>query len=262
MDLGLKNKVAFVCASSKGLGKASALELAKEGAHVVLTGRDEKELQETKKQLQSLTESEVEYVVCDLTKKEDIENAVRYTIEKFNRIDILINNSGGPPSGTFEQFTDEDWYQSFELNLLSYVRCIRAVLPYMKEQNYGKIINLTSTSIKQPIPGLLLSNTFRTGVMGLSKTLATELAGFNILVNTVAPGRILTDRVQTLDSIKAEKTGMSLEEVQNHSKKSIPLGRYGKPEEFGAVVAFIASDKCSYVTGTSIIIDGGMVKSI
>lgn len=262
MDLGLKDKVAFVCASSKGLGKACALELAKEGAHVVISGRDEKELQESKKQIQSLADSEVDYVVCDITKKEDIEKSIKYTVEKFGKVDILINNAGGPPSGNFEKFSDDDWYKAFDLNLLSYVRFIREVLPYMKEQKWGRIINLASSSIKQPIPGLLLSNTFRAGVVGLSKTLSIELADSNILVNTIAPGRILTDRVRTLDKIKSEKLGISVEEVETESKKTIPLGRYGDTEEFGKVVAFIASDVSSYVTGSSIIIDGGMVKSI
>lgn len=262
MDLGLKDKVAFVCASSKGLGKACALELAKEGAHVVISGRDEKELQESKKQIQSLTNSEVDYVVCDITKKEDIENSIKYTIDKFGKVDILINNAGGPPSGNFEKFSDDDWYKAFDLNLLSYVRFIREVLPYMKEQKWGRIINLASSSIKQPIPGLLLSNTFRAGVVGLSKTLSIELADSNILVNTIAPGRILTDRVRTLDKIKSQKLGISVEEVETESKKTIPLGRYGDTEEFGKVVAFIASDVSSYVTGSSILVDGGMVKSI
>ncbi|MFD1039346.1 SDR family oxidoreductase [Virgibacillus byunsanensis] len=262
MDLGLHGKVAFICASSKGLGKACALELSKEGAIVVISGRKEKELKEASEEIQSISKNEVGYVVCDLTKKEDIENAIKYTVDKYQKIDILINNAGGPPSGSFEQMDDENWYKSFELNLLSYVRTIREVLPFMKEQNSGKIINLASSSIKQPIPGLLLSNTFRTGIVGLSKTLANEFAEHNILVNTVAPGRVATDRVRSLDQIKADKLGISIDEVQKQSKGNIPLRRYGQPEEFGSVVAFIASDVCSYVTGSSVIIDGGLIKAI
>lgn len=262
MDLGLKGKVAFVCASSKGLGKACALELAKEGANVVISGRNEQELRKAKEEIQKLALGDVDYVICDLMKKEDIQKAIQFVIKKYNKIDILINNAGGPPSGSFEQITEEDWYRSFELNLLSYIRCIKEVLPYMKEAKSGRIINLTSTSIKQPIPGLLLSNTFRTGIVGLAKTLANEFAEYNILINTVAPGRIETDRVKYLDSVKANKLGVSIEEVQQQSINTIPLKRYGRPEELAAVVAFLCSEKCSYVTGSTVVVDGGLIKAI
>jgi 3-oxoacyl-[acyl-carrier protein] reductase len=262
MDLGLSGKTALVAASSKGLGKACALELAKEGTHVMLTGRNEEDLQRTRAELLLHSTGKVECVVCDVTNPQLLSMAVKQTVDVFGTIDILINNAGGPPVGKFEQFTDEDWVRAFELSLLSYVRLIREVLPYMKKQTSGKIINLTSSSIKQPIPGLLMSNTFRLGVVGLSKTLAMELAAYNILVHTVAPGRIATERVRTLDEIKAKQAGISVERVELESRKAIPLGRYGDPEEFGKVVAFLASEAASYMTGSTLLIDGGLVKSL
>lgn len=262
MDLNLKDKVAFVAASSKGLGKASALELAKEGANVMLSGRSEQELKLAKAELEKVAKGKVEYTLCDITKPEQLTAAVQKTVSMFGTIDILINNSGGPPAGTFEKFTDEDWIKAFELTLLSYIRLIREVLPYMKENRIGKIINLTSSSIKQPIPGLLISNTLRLGVVGMAKTLSMELAPYNILVHTIAPGRIATDRVTWLDEIKAKQAGVTVEEVEADSKKTIPLGRYGTPEEFGKVVAFLASEAASYMTGSVVQVDGGMIKGL
>ncbi|MGF9741375.1 SDR family oxidoreductase, partial [Priestia megaterium] len=174
---------------------------------------------------------------------------------------ILINNAGGPPSGKFEQFSDEDWEKAFELNLLSYIRLIRGALPYLKKQG-GRIINIASSSIKQPIPGLILSNTFRLGIVGLTKTLAEELAPFNILINTVAPGRIATDRVAFLDQTKADKLGTTREEVAKASRETILLKRYGTPEEFANVVTFLVSEASTYMTGSSFLVDGGMIKAI
>jgi 3-oxoacyl-[acyl-carrier protein] reductase len=262
MDLGLQGKVALLSASSKGLGKACAMELVREGTNVMITGRNEAELQKTTQELQSLSAGQVAYTVCDITNKDDIVEAVRATIEQFGQIDILINNAGGPPTGGIEKLTDEDWLKAFELNLLSYVRFIREVIPFMKEQKGGRIINLASSSVKQPIPGLMLSNTFRTGIVGLAKTLSLELAPYHILVNTVSPGRIGTERIEELDAIKAKQQGISIEQVREESKKTIPLGRYGEVEEFGKTVAFLASDASSYITGTSLLVDGGMVKGI
>ena len=175
MDLGLKNKVAFVSASSKGLGKGCAIELAKEGAHVIISSRSEEDLIVTKKEIDKVAKGQVEYIVCDVTKPDDISNAINFAKKKFGKVDILINNAGGPPAGDFTKMSDEDWYYAFELNLLSYIRFIREVIPEMKQQQHGRIINLASSSVKQPISGLILSNTFRPGVVGLSKTLAEEL---------------------------------------------------------------------------------------
>ncbi|WP_126424638.1 SDR family oxidoreductase [Brevibacillus marinus] len=261
MELNLEGKTALVVASSQGLGKAIAAELVKEGANVMLTSRDQAKLQAVQEELTQLGKGNVAYHRADITKPDEIKDLVQAARERFGKIDILINNAGGPPGGTFEQFSDQDWQNAFELNLLSYVRIIREVLPDLKREG-GRIVNIASSSIKQPIPGLILSNTFRLGIVGLTKTLAEELAPYNILVNTVAPGRIATDRVAFLDQLKANKLGISREEVEAQSKQQIPLGRYGTPEEFAKVVVFLVSGASTYITGSSLLVDGGMVKAI
>jgi len=261
VDLGLKGKAALVVASSQGLGKAVAKQLVLEGANVLITSRNEEKLQAVKDELSALGTGNVEYVRADITNREDIKAMVQKAKEVFGRLDILVNNAGGPPAGNFEDMSDEDWQKSFELNLLSYIRIIREALPLLKK-NGGRLINIASSSIKEPISGLILSNTFRTGIVGLSKSLAEELAPYNILVNTVGPGRIATDRIVHLDQVTAEKTGKTVKEVQAQELRSIPLGRYGEPDEFGKFVAFLASEANSYVTGSSFLIDGGKVKSI
>lgn len=261
MDLNLKGKVALVMASSQGLGKAIAAQLVEEGANVMVTSIDGPALKAVQEELQALGKGQIAQYEADITKVEDIRALVKFTRETFGKIDILVNNTGGPPGGSFENFQDEDWQKAYELNLLSYIRTIREVLPDLK-QNGGRIVNLTSSSIKQPIPNLILSNTFRMGVVGLSKSLADELAPYNILVHTVAPGRIATDRVAQLDSLKAKKLGITPEEVAEQSRKTIPLGRYGEPEEFARVVAFLVSDACTYMTGSAVLVDGGMIRTI
>jgi 3-oxoacyl-[acyl-carrier protein] reductase len=261
MELKLNGKVALVVASSQGLGRAIAEQLVKEGAHVMITSRHEEKLQQVKQELEQLGSGKVAYHVADITNYDDIKSLVRATRDAFGKIDILINNAGGPPGGGFEQFSDEQWQQAFELNLLSYIRLIREVLPDLKQEG-GRIINIASSSVKQPIPGLILSNTFRLGIVGLAKTLSVELAPYNILVNTVAPGRIATDRVAHLDEMNAEKQGITKEEMEEKSKQSIPLKRYGEPEEFAKVVAFLVSDASTYITGSTLLVDGGMVTSV
>jgi len=259
MDLQLTGKTAVVAASSQGLGRAIAEVLLQEGANVVISGRDESKLKQVASELEVY--GNVGYKQTDITKPEEIKELINMAVKKFGKIDILINNAGGPPAGSFETLSDQDWQNSFELNLLSYIRLIREALPYLKV-NGGKIINIASTSIKEPIPGLILSNTFRTGIVGLTKTLSQEFAPFNIMINTVAPGKIATDRVKHLDQFTAEKIGVNREEIEETSKNNIPLRRYGQPEEFAKVVAFLASDTNSYMTGSSFLVDGGMVKSI
>lgn len=261
MDLNLSGKTAIVAASSQGLGKAIAAQLVKEGANVVLASRSQDKLKAVHDELSAFNKGKVSYYQTDITNKEDIEALIKHTVDTFGTIDILVNNAGGPPAGTFEQLDDEAWQGAFELNQLSYVRMIRGALPYLKE-NGGKIINIASSSIKVPIPGLILSNTFRLGIVGLSKTLADELAPYNILINTVAPGRIATDRVAHLDQINAENLGKPIEEIEQMYKETIPLKRYGAPEEFANFVTFLVSDANSYMTGQAYLVDGGMVKAI
>lgn len=261
MELGLKGKTALVIASSQGLGKAIAKEFVQEGTNVLLASRNEEQLKAVKKELSSIGNAKVDYIVCDITNPENIKAMVEKLKLEYGSLDILINNAGGPPAGGFEDMTDEQWQNSFELNLLSYIRIIRECLPLLKEKG-GKIINIASSSIKEPIPGLILSNTFRTGIVGLSKSLSLELAKYNILVNTVGPGRIATDRVKHLDEINAKQSGKTIEEVEKLEKQTIPLGRYGEPEEFANIVVFLASAANSYVTGSSFLVDGGKIKSI
>ncbi len=261
MDFQLQGKTALVIASSQGLGKAIAKQLVEEGANVMITSRNADKLQLVKDELQKLGKGKVSYLQADITKIEEIKDVVKKTVEDFGGIDLLVNNAGGPPAGSIDTLTDEQWQQSFELNLLSYVRIIRETLPYLRKQG-GKIVNIASVSIKEPIPGLLLSNTFRLGIVGLTKTLATELAPENIIINTVAPGRIATDRISFLDQVNAEKQGVTKEEVKQRAEKSIPLGRSGEPEEFAKVVTFLLSGANTYMTGNSYLVDGGMVKSI
>lgn len=261
LEFGLKGKNALVIASSQGLGKAIATQLADEGANVVITSRDQMKLQQAKAEILEVTGKEVITIPCDITSEGDINNLFNEIEAKFATIDILVNNAGGPPGGKFEDFEDKDWQNAFELNLLSYIRIIRQSLPLMKE-NGGKVINIASSSIKQPISGLILSNVFRLGIVGLTKSLAEELAPYKILINTVAPGSVQTERVDHLNELRADKLGISVADVENQAKAAIPLGRYGEPEEFAKVVAFLVSDANSYMTGSSFFVDGGAVKAI
>jgi 3-oxoacyl-[acyl-carrier protein] reductase len=261
MDLNLRGKTALVAASSQGLGFAIAERLVKEGANVMISGRDEEKLKAKASELESIGGGRVAYQKTDITNAVEIKRLIAVTVETFNNIDILVNNAGGPPAGSFEDLSDDAWYASFELNLLSYVRMTRAALPYLKKQG-GKILNIASSSIKEPIPGLILSNTFRTGIVGLSKTLASELAPYNILINTIAPGRIATDRVKHLDQVNADKLGVDLNTIEMQVKAGIPLKRYGTPEEFANIAVFLLSDANTYMTGSSFLVDGGMIKAI
>ncbi|MBN6188099.1 SDR family oxidoreductase [Aneurinibacillus sp. BA2021] len=262
MDMKLDGKVALVVASSQGLGRAIAEQLVREGAHVMITSRDEEKLQQVKTELEQIGTGKVACHRTDVTNYDEIKALVQATHDAFGPIDILINNAGGPPGGGFEQVDDEQWQKAFELNLLSYIRVTREVLPDMKQKGGGRIINIASSSVKQPIPGLILSNAFRLGIVGLSKTLSVELAQYNILVNTVAPGRIATDRVAHLDEMNAAKQGITKEEMEEKSKQSIPLKRYGEPEEFAKVVTFLVSEASTYITGSTLLVDGGMIASV
>ncbi|WP_153463135.1 SDR family oxidoreductase [Sediminibacillus terrae] len=263
MDLQLTGKTAVVTASSKGLGKATALQLAYEGANVLISSRNERELQATVEEIKGKTNNDkVAYVVCDMTNPSDIRNMVEQAAARTDTIDILINNAGGPPSGNFLDFSDEDWQHAFELNLLSFIRTIREVVPFMKEQQSGRIVNIASSSIKASLDNLILSNTMRPGIVGLAKSLSQELASDNILINTVGPGRIETGRIVELNKKAAESKGVSLEQVKAEADKQIPLNRLGEPEEFAKTVVFLASGANTYITGQSLLVDGGLVKAL
>ena len=260
MDLGLTNKVAIVAAASKGLGKAIAMELAAEGARVAICSRDEKRIREAAESIARQTGAQVHASATDVTKAEDIERFVGETVRRFGTVQILVTNAGGPPPGPFTDLADAEWVRAFELNLMSTIRLCRQVLPLMQKDRWGRIINVTSVAVKQPVDGLMLSNSIRSGVIGFAKTLANEVAAHNILVNNVCPGYIRTERVEDLSRTMAQRKGTTAEAIVKSWEAGIPLGRIGDPREFAALVAFLASERASYITGATIQVDGGMVK--
>lgn len=261
MDLGLQGKVALVTASSKGLGRAVATELAAGGASVMISSRDESALARVAGEIGETTSAEVAYHAADVSREGDIRRLVGAAAERFGGIDVLVNNAGGPPGGGFGSVSDEQWQAAFEANLMSVVRLIRNTLPHMRERG-GRILTIASSSVKQPIDDLILSNVMRAGIAGLSKSLASELGPEGILINVLGPGRILTDRSASLDEKVAESSGVAVEEIREQMAARIPLGRYGTPEEFARVAAFLCSPANGYITGQSLLVDGGMVKAL
>jgi len=264
MNLGLENKVALVLASSKGLGFACAKGLYVEGANVVICSRSEENLKIAKQGIEgekSINEDNRVYpIVADLMYEEQIQNLFERTMEEFGRIDILVHNAGGPPSAPISNISQEDWSNSIELNLRSFIRISDLIIPVMRKQQSGRIIAITSVSAKQPLQNLVLSNTIRLGVVGYAKTLANEFAKDNILVNVVCPGPNLTGRMKEIIRKMSQDTGKPEAEVEKIWTDQIPLGRLGSPEEFANLVVFLASEKASYITGTVIQVDGGFVK--
>ena len=262
MDLGLNGRVALVTAASKGLGRATATQLATEGATVMISSRGEEQLAKTAAEIAETTGARVEYCAADVADAEDLARLVEETQQRLGGVDVLVNNAGGPPPGGFDALDDDAWHLAHELNLMSTVRLVRAVLPHMRAQKWGRIVTIASSSIKQPIENLLLSNTYRVAILGLAKSIAIEFAPDGILINTVGPGRIATDRVAGLDANRAALAGTSVEEVRAQAEKAIPLGRYGTAEEFAKVAAFLVSGANTYLTGQHLLVDGGMVKAI
>jgi 3-oxoacyl-[acyl-carrier protein] reductase len=262
MQLCLTHKSALVCAASKGLGKASAMALAAEGASVAICARDRTMLDAAAAEIRGATGATVSALPADLSKAVDIDRVVAETARAFGGLDILVTNTGGPKSAPFDELSDEEWISAIDSMLLSVVRLVRAAIPHMRARGGGRIINITSISVKQPIDGLVLSNALRAAVTGLSKTLATELAPDGILVNCVAPGYTATDRVVELSQAVAAREATTVEAVRRRTEATIPMGRMAAPEEFGAVVAFLASAPASYVTGVTLQVDGGFVRSL
>lgn len=258
MDLGLNGKVALVTAASKGLGKAIALELAREGADVAIASRSEEALQLAAAEIADESGRAPLIVAADMTSAGDIDRLVQTVMDRFGRVDILVNNTGGPPPGFFADFSDDQWQGAVDLLLLSSVRLIRAVLPGMRERKWGRIINSTSVAVKQPIPNLLLSNAVRTAVIGLAKSLSNEVAAEGVTVNNLLPGSIYTDRIIQTNNNVAQRTGRSVEEVRAASEADIPMKRYGRVDEYAAAAAFLASERASYITGVSLLVDGGV----
>lgn len=252
----------MVAASSKGLGFGIAQELAREGARVSIGSRTESEIHAAAGILKSETGSEISANVLDASDPASIQKWVDATIHAFGTVDMLVVNAGGPPTGMFDDFTDSDWQAAFELTLMSAVRMIRSVLPAMRKAGGGSILTITSCSVKEPIDVLLISNVMRSGVTSLAKSLSRQLAPENIRVNNLMPGRIDTDRIQSLDAMKAEAKGLPIDEIKTVNGLGIPLGRYGTIEEFGRLGAFLLSDAASYITGQTIAVDGGLIKTV
>ncbi len=262
MDLGLKGKVALVAGASQGMGKAIALGFAREGAKVSIGARSEPQLKEAAEMIRRESGGEALPVVADMTRLEDIQRFVARTVEQFGRLDIVVTNAGGPPPGEFMKFTDEDWEKAFHLSFMSALRLTREAVPHMRKVGGGRVINITSYAVKEPIPGLVLSNAIRSGVIGLAKTLSRELAKDGIIINTVCPGRIDTDRARKLNQARAERLKRPVEEINREMAAEIPLGRYGRAEEAADLVVFLGSERASYITGTTIQVDGGLVRGI
>ncbi|HEX7594636.1 MAG TPA: SDR family oxidoreductase [Anaerolineae bacterium] len=258
MDMGLKGKVALVAGASKGLGKAVALGLAREGAHIAILSRDAARIESAAKEIRG---AQVLALVADVSRAAGIQRAVDETAKKFGTIHIVVTNAGGPPPGVFVSLTDEQWLSAVDATLMSAVRLSRAAIPLMQKQKWGRIIHLGSLTIKQPYADLMLSNSIRAAVVGLAKTQANELAKDGILVNTVSPGIIETDRVVQLMESRAKRNGTTARDEYALAEKNVPLGRVGQPEEFANVVVFLASERAAFVTGTHIIVDGGETRT-
>jgi len=262
MDLGLKGRAAIVTGSSRGIGRATAEAFAVERVRISMCARTAADVTQAAETIRAHTGAQVLALRADLTQAGDIQEIVRRTVEAYGTVDILVNNAGGPPAGTFDDMTDAEWQAAFELTLLSTVRLIRAVIPHMRRAGGGAIINLQSTSVKVPLDNMILSNSIRTGVIGLAKSLSIELAKDNIRVNNVLPGAIMTDRQRQMLAVQSKKSGQTVEEVKRLRESRIPLGRFGKPEDLADMIVFLASDRAKYVTGVTVQVDGGLARSL
>jgi 3-oxoacyl-[acyl-carrier protein] reductase len=262
MDFGIKDRVALVAAASRGIGYGAALELAREGARVFLCSRDERRASEAAEKIHNETGANVAGIAADVTNGSDVERFVRLATERAGRIDICVTNAGGPPATTFADTDIEMFRQAFELNGLSAIRLAKLVLPGMCERKWGRIINVTSISVKQPVDGLLLSNTVRAGLTGWAKTVSNEVAADGVTVNNVAPGYTLTERQDELAVARGKALGKSKEEMIEMWASQTPMRRIASPEEIAAAIAFLASERASYITGVTLQVDGGWVRSL
>jgi len=262
MDLGLKGKTAIVAASTKGLGKAAALSLAEEGANIVICGRHKANLADAAAEIELKTGNLPLAIQADVTKPDDIDRLFEEAIKRFSTIHILVTNAGGPPTGYFMDFNDEQWLSAVELNLMSAVRMIRLAVPTMIRNNWGRIVNITSLAVKQPLENLVLSNSVRSAVIGMAKTISRDYAKNNILINNIAPGMIMTKRIESMLEERVKRDQITMEKAIELMVKDIPMGRLGRPEEVGNLIAFLCSERNTYITGATIQIDGGMYKGM
>lgn len=262
MDLGLRGKVALVTAASRGLGRAIAESLAAEGASLVICARGADMLKEAGAAIARRAGGDVELVAADLATEQGVARVWQRARDRFGRVDILVTNAGGPPSGPFESLEWEAWQQAVQLTLRSAVELTRLVLPGMKERRWGRILNVTSIAVKQPVDGLMLSNSLRAAVTGFARTLANEVARYGVTVNNILPGYTRTDRVEQLNAATAAREGITAEDVSRRIESQIPMRRLGEPPEFAALAAFLASEQAAYITAQSIAVDGGWIRSL
>ena len=262
MDLGLRGKTAIVAAASSGLGKGVARALAAEGASVVMFSRDAAAILAAAAEVQAAAGEGAQALglAADVTRSADLERVVNTTVARFGGVDIVFNNAGGPKPGMFDTLTDDDWQSAVELNLMSAIKLTRLCLPHMRAKHWGRVITSTSSSVKQPIMNLMLSNAVRSATTAWSKTLSDQVGQDGITVNTIAPGRIDTPRIRQIDDDMAQRQGRRREDVEHDSLATIPLRRYGRPDEFGAAAAFLASERAGYITGVTLLVDGGLFR--
>ena len=257
MDLSIKGKNAIVCASSQGLGKSAALDLAKEGVNLAICSRNKDKVNLVKSEIEKISDVRVVAIEADLSSEKDINALFKEAKKELNVIDILINNNGGPPPSTFEELTDEDWQRTFNSTMMSAIRLSKLVLPDMKKNKWGRIINISSVSVKTPVNGLFLSNSIRMGVLGWAKALSDEVAPHSITVNSVCPGTTKTERIEQILNAQSESSGKDKSEIEEAMANSIPMLRIGEASDLSALITFLASEKASYMTGLAIQVDGG-----
>lgn len=261
MDLGLRGKIAVVLGASKGMGRACARALAREGCSLALAARDAKALGDEAVAIAKESPVTVFHRTCDVTRDADRAAFLDEAVKRFGRVDVLVNNCGGPKPATLKDAPSaKDWLDGFERSLLQVVKWTQAVVPYMK--GWGRIVNIVSTSVKQPIDGLLLSSSIRPGVIGFSKSVARELGPSGITINSILPGLIRTDRAVEVAEIQSSKEGVPVQQVLQQRAREIPAGRLGEPDEIGATVAFLCSQQAAYITGATLTVDGGLTRAL
>lgn len=262
MDLGLFNKVAVVTGSSKGIGRGIARVLLEEGAKVVISSSNVNNLEETYQDFKKQFGNSVFAIKCDVNNDSEVESLINQTLDKFNSIDILVINYGGPKPGYYKDFVEEDWDQAYNQVLKSVIKITKLALPEMINNRWGRILTVTSSAVKQPIDNLILSNTFRTAVTAYNRTLSNQVAKYGITINNIAPGYIYTERIESLIKNKMKAENRSYEDIVNDIVSEIPVGRIGNVEELASLAAFLCSEKASYITGQTFVVDGGRIKSL